>query len=406
MPWLRIGDTAANHPIALAVLEDPAADDRLLNEVFGFVARCALQSTAHLTDYLVSMGTAIQIGGHSRVWTLLDAAVDAGYFSPAEMIVDGIARKAYKLLDDPDFIHMRTKEEIEWERQRKTDNSNPALIVPVRLRDGDACRYCGLVVDFRPGQRKGRIAGTYDHRQPGHEATIETYVVCCRACNASRGDDTNADASLPLLPAPSRPYYSPHTIEWIRTNDWAKRNGIKPPRKGKAIAPGEPARKSGATPANGSSTGPAPGINGSSDRIPTGEPLASGATPANGSSTGPASGINGSSDRIPTGETNRAENHENGPENQNHLEKHVKTNTEKTPSEPEKPPLNRQNTGSGRNPQIPQNGRLQNLDSPGRVGSGRVGSVLAGPAISTATHTQHTTDQPGRSRPRTRRGNQ
>lgn len=367
MPWLRIGDTAANHPIALAVLEDPAADDRLLNEVFGFVARCALQSTAHLTDYLISVGTAIQIGGISRVWALLDAAVDAGYLSPAEMIVDGITRKAYKLLDDPDFIHMRTREEIEWERQRKTDNSNPALIVPVRLRDGDACRYCGLVVDFRPGQRKGRIAGTYDHRQPGREATIETYVVCCRACNAARGDDTNADASLPLLPAPARPYYSAHTIEWIRTNDWAKRNGIKPPRKGKAITPGEPARKSGATPANGSNTGPAPEINGSSNRISTGE-----ANSANNRETGPG-----------------------GPET-DEKPAHVPE-----PHTPEKPALNRENTGSGRNPQIPQNGRLQDLETPGRVGTGRDGSAAV--AVAAATHTQ--TTNTGRTRPRTRKGN-
>jgi hypothetical protein len=401
MPWLRIGDTAANHPIALAVLEDPAADDRLLNEVFGFVLRCSLQSTAHLTDYLVSMGTAIQIGGHSRVWALLDAAVDAGYFSPAEMIVDGIARKAYKLLDEPDFIHMRTREEIEWERQRKTDNSNPALIVPVRLRDGDACRYCGLVVDFRPGQRKGRIAGTYDHRRPGHEATVETYVVCCRACNASRGDDTNADASLPLLPAPAKPYYSAHTIEWIRTNDWAKRNGIKPPRKGRAIAPGEPARKDGATPANGSNTGPAPVVNGSTNRTTTGETLASQATPANGSNTGPAPVVNGSTNRTTTGDANLANNHETGPAARVNDEKPAHEPTDQTP---ENRALSRQNAGSDRNPQIPQNGRLQNLDSPGRGGTGRDGTGRDGSPLSTLTHTQHTTEQPGRSRPRTRKG--
>jgi hypothetical protein len=391
MPWLRIGDTAANHPIALAVLEDPAADDRLLNEVFGFVARCALQSTAHLTDYLISMGTAIQIGGHSRVWALLDAAVDAGYLSPAEMIVDGIARKAYKLLDDPDFIHMRTREEIEWERQRKTDNSNPALIVPVRLRDGDACRYCGLVVDFRPGQRKGRIAGTYDHREPGQAATIETYVVSCRACNASRGDSANADASLPLLPEPAKPYYSAHTIEWIRTNEWAKRNGIKPPRKGKAIAPGNPARKGGATPA----ATPAPAA-----AAATGETQASTATPANGSSTGPAPEVNGSSNRTSTGDANLATIHETGPAERVPAENGPPA---PQPNGTETGALNRQNAGSGRNPQIPQIDRLQDLETPGRVGPGRVGSVVGTTAAPTTKH--NTANNLGRSRPRSRKGN-
>lgn len=391
MPWLRMGDTAANHPIALAVLEDPAADDRLLNEVFGFVTRCALQSTAHLTDYLISRGTAIQIGGHSRAWALLDAAIDAGYLAPAKMLIDGIERDAYKLIDDPDFIHMRTREEIEWERQRKTDNSNPALIVPVRLRDGDACRYCGLVVDFRPGQRKGRIAGTYDHREPGTAATIETYVVCCRACNASRGDDPNADAAMPLLPEPAKPYYSAHTIEWIRTNEWAKRNGIKPPRKGKAIAPGKPARTGGATPANGSTSGPAPAA-----AAATGETLASEATPDNGSTSGPAPELESS-----TGDTNHATIHETGPG--------ARVNAEKRPPDPEpngteKRPLNRQNSESGRNPQIPQIGRLQDLETPGRDGPGRVGPVVG---TTTAPHTkQHTTHNPARTRPRARKGKQ
>ena len=390
MPWLRMGDTAANHPIALAVLEDPAADDRLLNEVFGFVTRCALQSTAHLTDYMISRGTAIAIGGHSRVWSLLDAAIDAGYLAPAKWNVDGIERDAYKLLDDPDFIHMRTRDEIEWERQRKTDNSNPALIVPVRLRDGDACRYCGLVVDFRPGQRKGRIAGTYDHREPGKQATIETYVVSCRACNAKRGDNPNADASTPLLPEPTKPYYSATTIEWIRANEWAQRNGIKAPRKGKAIAPGKPAHKGQATPANGAVTGPAPAA-----AAATGETLASEATPANGAVTGPAPELEESSS---TGNTNHATIREPGPG--------ARVTDEKRPPDPEpssteKPALNRQNVGSGRNPQIPQNGRLQDLETPGRVGTGRDGAAVGTTTAAPTKHTQHTT---ARVRPR-KRGN-
>lgn len=398
MSWLRIGDTAANHPIALAVLEDPAADDRLLNEVFGFVARCALQSTAHLTDYMISRGTAIQVGGHSRVWALLDAAIDAGYLSPAEMIVDGVAKQAYKLVDDPDFIHMRTRDEIEWERQRKTDNSNPALIVPVRMRDGDACRYCGLVVDFRPGMRKGRIAGTYDHREPGKQATIETYVVCCRACNASRGDSPNADAYLPLMPEPSKPYYSANTIEWIRTNDWAKRNGVKPPRKGKAIAPGKPAPTSKATSTNGSTTGSTPDVNGSNNRASTGEAVESEATPADGFTTGPTPEPGNGA----TGAANIATDPQPAP-----AEATRPANT--TQASGTQPPGNtaptRANSRSGRNPQIPQNDRLQDLETPGRVGSGRVGSVVAGAPAPAATHTHKQTNNTSRTRPRKRKGN-
>lgn len=239
MPWLRSGDTAANHPIALAALEHDDFDDRLLNEVFGFVMRCALQSTAHLTDYVVSRGTAIQMAGASRVGLLTDVAAFAGYWVEQRVVIDGAERTVYKLVEDPEFIHMRTKEEIEWERQRKSDNSNPALTVPVRFRDGDACRYCGKVVNFKA--RKGRLAGTYDHREPGKPATIDTYVVCCGACNAGRSNDPAADTAYPLLPAPIKPYYSPDTIEWFRGHEWAASNGYRPPRSpARTIAPGQP----------------------------------------------------------------------------------------------------------------------------------------------------------------------
>jgi 5-methylcytosine-specific restriction endonuclease McrA len=241
MAWLRQGDTSPNHPVVLGVLEHDLADDRLLNEVFGFVVRCALLSTAHLTDYVVSHGTAIQMAGISRVKELVAVATFAGYWTEQELEENGQPRRVYKLIDDPEFIHMRTREEIEFERQRKSDNSDPALVVPVRLRDGDACRYCGMVVKFAPGARTGRHVGTYDHREPGQAATFETYVVSCKGCNTARGNKPDADERLPLLPPPIEPYYSSYTITWLQNNDWAARNGIKiPAAPRKQIKPGDP----------------------------------------------------------------------------------------------------------------------------------------------------------------------
>lgn len=243
MPWLRVGDTAANHPTVLGELEHQDIDERLVNEVFGFVVRCAAQSTAHLTDYVVNRGTALSIGGLGRAEKLLDVALFAGYMTTQERdLGDGQGlRTVYKIMDEPEFIHMRTREEIEWERQRKSDNSNPALIIPVRLRDGDACRYCGQVVKFAPGARTGRHVGTYDHRSPGQAATVETYVVSCKGCNSSRNNNPDADTALPLLPVPQKPYYSAATIEWIKTNEWAQRNGYKAPKPpARPIAPGQP----------------------------------------------------------------------------------------------------------------------------------------------------------------------
>ncbi|MDG3012477.1 hypothetical protein G4X40_20260 [Rhodococcus sp. D2-41] len=234
---MRWGDTSANHPIVLTVLEHEACDDRLVNEVHGFITRCAAQAGAHLTDYVVTRGTAVLCAGPSRVDVLLTVATAAGYLT--EVTVDG--RTAYKLVDDdPEFLHLRLRAEVEWERQRRTDNSNPALIVPVRLRDGDGCRWCGKVVNW--AAKTGARSGTYDHLVPGSPATVDTYVVACRGCNSSRKDGSHPRAAGELLPVPVRPYFSPYSCDWLEANAWRKTNGCTvPPRPRKVITPGNPA---------------------------------------------------------------------------------------------------------------------------------------------------------------------
>ncbi|MCS4593575.1 hypothetical protein KTJ89_11340 [Brevibacterium sediminis] len=222
MPWLRGGDTAANHPVVLAVLEDERCDDRLLNEAFGFVWRCALQSTAHLTDYIISHGTAVQMAGQARAQELIDVALAAGYFT--EVVYEDGRRKGYKLINDDTFIHMRTREEIEWERQRKLDNSNPALTIPVRLRDGDACRYCGLVVNFQ-GDRRGQKAGTYDHLDRQVQSPKDMVVACGR-CNAALLDAPRAHREKQMMPPPKKPYFKPKTLEWLRTHEYVITHNI------------------------------------------------------------------------------------------------------------------------------------------------------------------------------------
>lgn len=221
MPWLRTGDTAANHPVVLSVLEDKRVDDRLVNEAFGFVLRCALQSTAHLTDYVISHGTAVQMAGHSRAAELISVAIAAGYLTE---VADGEGRRAYKLIEDDTFIHMRTREEIEWERQRKLDNSNPALTIPVRLRDGDACRYCGLVVNFQ-GDRRGQKAGTYDHLDRQVQSPKDMVVACGR-CNAALLDAPRAHREKQMMPPPKNPYFKPKTLEWLRTHEYVITHNI------------------------------------------------------------------------------------------------------------------------------------------------------------------------------------
>ncbi|WP_336791797.1 hypothetical protein [Gordonia malaquae] len=207
----------------MTVLEHPENDERLLNEVFGFFVRCGTQAAAHLTDYVVTLGTATIIGG-ARVTTLLAVCEFTGLMARQEL--DGAT--VWKLVDDvPDFLHLRLKRDIDWERQRKADANRPSLVVPVRLRDGDGCRWCGKVVDWND-RRSGR-SGTYDHLDPGEPATVDTYVVCCKTCNSSRQEGVMPAGVTGLLDPPDEPIFSTVSIRWLTENRWRADNGFPVP---------------------------------------------------------------------------------------------------------------------------------------------------------------------------------
>ncbi|QSZ53291.1 hypothetical protein RI444_15350 [Paenarthrobacter sp. AT5] len=212
MPWLKQGDAAANHPIVLAAVEMDDADDRILNECFGFVARCATQAAAYEQDYIISVGTARQMAGSlGRYNELIKAAKFCGYLSETKIIVDGEERKAFKLVEDNDLFHMILKAEREWTNQRKRDTRNPELTWRVRARDGDACRYCGKTVAW--GDTKSGRGATYDHTNPGHAGTVDTLVVCCRECNGRRQDDP--ESNWKTLPVPAEPLTGEATAAFI-----------------------------------------------------------------------------------------------------------------------------------------------------------------------------------------------
>ncbi|MDI3331426.1 MAG: hypothetical protein QJR09_11965 [Micrococcus sp.] len=216
MAWLKTSDTSANHPIALAALEFEDADDRLLNELWGFAARCAVMSAQHEQDYVVTIGTARAVAGSiARYQVLSAAAVRAGYFTHVEVEAeDGSARPAFKLVEDEDLFHMILKDERAWTNQRKRDTGNASLTVPIRLRDGDACRWCGQVVVWS-GDRKSARAGTYDHLTPGEGArTPADMVVACKGCNSARADEENT-WDKQLMSPPENPYYSKASVTWL-----------------------------------------------------------------------------------------------------------------------------------------------------------------------------------------------
>lgn len=218
MPWVRQSDQAGLHPMVLSVFElGPVLGIELdewsrANLVFGFVVRCATLSAAHLTDYWVGLGTLVTIGGpHWQRWA--DDATFAGYWAAQEK--DG--RPGYLIKQDMEFLHIKLKEEVEWERRQRRDLRNPALTVPVRHRDGDGCRYCAKVVNWR--DRRGSMGGTYDHRTPTTGAeTVDDLVISCKGCNSARSDHPNADEIRPLLPVPSEPYYGPDTVALLATH--------------------------------------------------------------------------------------------------------------------------------------------------------------------------------------------
>ncbi|MEU4214022.1 hypothetical protein [Actinoplanes sp. NPDC026623] len=232
MPWAKFSDTAAHHPAVLAPMAfDPAAwqpprwtQADVVNLLLGVFTRCAVQSAGYLTDYVITPGVLASTAGDNwRHWaTLMERA---GYLTPAELDDGG---PAWRLVDDPtNLVHIRLKDELEWERQRKRDNGNPALTVAVRLRDGDACRYCGVIVVW--GDQRGGRGGTYDHRIAGQAAASpDDLRVACHACNARRSNKADADDWCPPRPAPAAPHYGPKTAAMLREHGHRVRRSRTP----------------------------------------------------------------------------------------------------------------------------------------------------------------------------------
>ena len=214
MPWLKVSDTAAQHRIVWRALEIPGASMQSMWSLFGQVLALAVEAAAFKTDYVVERGSILKFtGSPDAADKFIADAMFCGYLTDQVPLEDG--RIAYRLVDDEDLFHMRLREEIDWENRRRNDTRNGALIVPIRARDGDACRWCGHVVYW--GNQKGGRGATYDHLNPGVPAeTPEDMVVACRSCNSSRKD--NAGWAVDLLPAPKTPYFSARSAAWLTEN--------------------------------------------------------------------------------------------------------------------------------------------------------------------------------------------
>jgi hypothetical protein len=218
MPWARAGDTSGTYPRLLAAEALPDAPPGAYPMMFGFVTLLATMSAAHTTDYIVGAGEVRRAGGEMHAW-LLKAALKTGLLTKYHERVHGL--QAYKLIDDPVFLHVRLKAEVEWEQQQRNDTNDLRLSIPVRERDGDLCRYCRVPVHWR-GPKSPRKA-TLDHTVPKNPdgsrpaATVSTMVVACLSCN-SEMKDAAGEERLPLAPAPTVPFYTPATATWLTNN--------------------------------------------------------------------------------------------------------------------------------------------------------------------------------------------
>lgn len=214
MPWLKVSDTAAQHRIVWRALEIPGASMQSMWSLFGQVLALAVEAAAFKTNYIVERGSILKFtGAPDAADKFIADAMFCGYLTEQVPLEDG--RIAYKLVDDEDLFHMRLKEEIDWENRRRNDTRNASLIVPIRARDGDACRWCGHVVYW--GDQRGGRGATYDHLRPGVPAeTPEDMVVACRSCNSARKD--NAGWAVELLPAPQPPYFGSRSAAWLTEN--------------------------------------------------------------------------------------------------------------------------------------------------------------------------------------------
>jgi hypothetical protein len=201
MSWAKSTDTTAFHPRLLR-LASPR-DARQLNEAWGFVHRALTWSGAHHLDGFLPEGLAVMLAP-GRTTELVKVATKAGMLVRAKG-PDG--ENGWRVVYDvDDLMHIRSKEEVEWERRHRQQLRDPEVWVPVRLRDGDACRYCSRVVKWN--DNKSDRGGTLDHVEPDGDEL----VVACRRCNGLKQDRTPEAAGLILLPAPVEPYYSPATI--------------------------------------------------------------------------------------------------------------------------------------------------------------------------------------------------
>lgn len=209
MAWGRFGDTAHSHG---KVLRAQAKDELRGAAIWGVVTLCTSWSTQEGKDWWVSESACRRIAGPTYRQVMKEAQV-AGFVRPGRHRRRG--ENGWLIDDsDPELLHIRTKEEVDRDREKSRATRQNGATRDVRLRDGDQCRYCGKTVEWN--DRVSARAGTYDHPDPD-PTRRDVFVVCCKECNNAKYNRTVDQwvqaGGRPLLPVPDQPYIGPVTAE-------------------------------------------------------------------------------------------------------------------------------------------------------------------------------------------------
>jgi len=111
--------------------------------------------------------------------------------------------------------HNPSKAENTVHRAKRKELGDKDLIDLVKRRDGNACRYCLIVVPWFDKKSSRQLC--IDHVNPTIAAGAGNLVVACMSCNSSKKDATTPEAAGLVLQPP--PVDIPPVDGWIKGTD-------------------------------------------------------------------------------------------------------------------------------------------------------------------------------------------
>ncbi len=257
-------DETAGHQVVVAAMAEarPLLRSALLGAYIELVsmsqkaAVAAVQTgtAAHHVAGVVSRGDLVAI----EPWEtdlLVDALIRYNY-------LEVTGPDGYRLRPHPKLAHWEPPETLAWRAAQRKDVSDPIVRELVRLRDGDQCRCCHVVVNWG-AKKEDPLKGTLDHINPRILANgdPEALAVTCGRCNGIRSDRVDANDFASHQPPPEVPFYTDSTAKYLRGRG---HTGVRPTGK-KWLLPLIPITARPASPAD---TAP------SHDSAPSGTPRA------------------------------------------------------------------------------------------------------------------------------------